>query len=325
VDAGINTNICSGRSYLIPASSNAAAVSWSPAATLDNAGILQPTASPLADTWYYITATEGICSKTDSILISIFPSPVADAGTDISVCYGKTVSLAGSGGTRYQWSPATNFTTASDIATPSLKARQTETYFLTVWDSRGCESLVPDEVVVNVTPAVKLFAGRDTIVALNQPLQLSVTETSSAGVIAYSWSPPFYLDDAFSATPVANLPADQHYIVTGTTADGCEGTDDIFIKVYRGPEIYVPSGFTPNNDGRNDVLRAIAVGVRELRFFSIYNRWGQVIFTTRDARVGWDGRINGVEQPTGTFIWIAEAVDYKGNLITRKGTITVIR
>ena len=325
VDAGANASVCSGRSYLIPASSNTSTVSWTPAGSLDNAGIIQPTATPVADTWYYITATEGICTKTDSVLISLFPSPVADAGIDLSLCYGKTAVLNGSGGTRYQWSPTTDFTSSSDIPSPSLKARQTQTYFLTVWDSRGCESLVPDEVMVNVTPAVKLFAGRDTIVALNQPLQLSVTEVGSAGVTGYTWTPTFFLDNPSSSTPVANLPADQHYVVTGTTADGCEGKDDIFIKVYKGPEIYVPSGFTPNNDGRNDLLRAIPAGIKELKYFSIFNRWGQVVFTTKDARVGWDGKINGREQPAGTYIWVGEAVDYKGNLITRKGTITIIR
>ncbi len=325
VDAGIDTSICSGRSYLIPASSNAGTFSWTPASSLDNASILQPTASPAVDTWYYLTATEGICSRVDSILIRIYPSPVADAGQDISVCYGKTIQLNGSGGIAYQWSPTTNFTAPSNIANPSLKAKQPETYFLTVWDSRGCESLVPDEIVLNVTPAVKIFAGRDTVAAINQPIQLSVRETGTAGVTSYSWSPGLYLDNPNSSTPIAILTQDQRYIVTGTTADGCEGMDDVLVKVYKGPEIYVPSGFTPDNDGRNDLLRAIPVGIREFQFFNVYNRWGQLIFSTRDPKIGWDGRINGIEQPTGSYVWIAQAIDYNGKLISRKGMVTVIR
>lgn len=325
VDAGGDTSICSGKNYLIPATSNAQGFSWSPAASLDNPNILQPTASPVTDTWYYITATQGICSNLDSILIRMFPSPVADAGADLSVCYGKSIQLNGTGGINYQWSPTTNFTTASNIPNPSLKAKVTETYYLTVWDSRGCESLEPDEVLVNVTPAIKIFAGRDTVAAINQPIQLLVTEQGNAGVTTYSWSPGTYLDNPNSASPVAILPQDQRYIVTGTTPDGCEGMDDVLVKVYKGPDIYVPSAFTPDNDGRNDLLKAIPVGIREFRFFHVYNRWGELIFSTRDPRQGWNGRVKGIEQPTSSYVWIAEAIDYKGNLISRKGMVTIIR
>ncbi len=325
VEAGIDTSICSGRSYLIPATSNANSVSWSPATGLDDANILQPTASPVADTWYYITATTGICSKIDSILIRMFPSPVANAGDDIAICYGREVQLNGSGGVRYEWSPTTHFTTPGDIAVPTVKAKESLSYFLTVWDSRGCESLVPDEVVLDVTPAVKIFAGRDTVAVINQPIQLSVVELGSAGVTSYSWSPSFFLDDANSDQPIGTLPREQRYIVTGTTLDGCEGMDDVLVKVYKGPEIYLPSAFTPNNDGRNDVLRAVPVGIREFKFLKIFNRWGQVVFATKDSRQGWDGKINGVEQPTGVYIWMAEGIETDGKLVSRKGSITIIR
>ena len=325
VEASDDTSICSGRSYLIPATTNAASVSWTPAGTLDDASLLQPTASPTADTWYYLTATQGICTRTDSILIRIFPSPVANAGDDIAICYGREIQFNGSGGVRYEWSPTTNFITPANIAVPTVKARESLSYFLTVWDSRGCESLVPDEVVLSVTPAVKIFAGRDTVAVINQPIQLSVREEGSAGVTSYSWSPSFFLDDPGSDKPIATLPQEQRYIVTGTTPEGCEGMDDVLVKVYKGPEIYLPSAFTPNNDGRNDILRAIPVGIREFKFLRIYNRWGQQVFSTRDPRQGWDGKLNGVEQPTGVYIWVAEGIDTREQLVTRKGTITIIR
>ena len=325
LDASADTTICEGTSYLIPASSNAAVISWTPSASLNNSNIATPTASPIVTTMYHVTATTGICSRTDSIKIKVNPSPVADAGTDISVCFGKIYQLNGSGGIAYQWSPSTYFTTASNIASPSVKAKNNITYFLTVTNAFGCNSITPDAVDVKVIPVVKIFAGNDTIAAINQPIQLKVVETSIAGVTQYSWSPATFLNNAAIATPVAILPFDQHYIITGTTPEGCEGYDDILIKVYKGPEIYVPSGFTPNNDGLNDLLKAIPVGIKEFRYFRIYNRWGQMIFSTRNPSVGWDGKINGTEQPTGTFVWMAEAVDYKGNLVSRKGVVTIVR
>jgi gliding motility-associated-like protein len=325
LDATADTTICEGTSYLIPASSNAAIISWTPAASLNNSSLPTPTASPVVTTMYHVIATTGICSRTDSIKIKVNPAPVADAGADISVCFGKIYQLNGSGGLNYQWFPSTYFTTGSNIASPSAKAKNNITYFLTVTNGFGCNSITPDAVDVKVIPVVKIFAGNDTIAAINQPIQLKVVERSISGVTQYSWSPGSFLNNAGIANPIAILPNDYRYIVTGTTPEGCEGYDDILIKVYKGPEIYVPSGFTPNNDGLNDLLKAIPVGIKEFRYFRIFNRWGQMIFSTRNPSTGWDGKINGAEQPTGTFIWMAEAVDYKGNLVSRKGVVTIVR
>jgi len=274
---------------------------------------------------YYVTATDGICTKTDSIFINVWPAPLPDAGNDVAVCFGKVFELNGNGGVSYLWSPSTYLTTAANIASPSVKATNTISYFLQVKDSRGCNSLVPDEVIVTVTPAVQLFAGNDTIAATNQPIQLAAIELNNSGVTQYNWSPATFLNNPSIANPVAILPFDMRYTVTGITPEGCEGMDELFIKVYKGPEIYVPSGFTPDDNGLNDILRAIPVGIREFRYFRIFNRWGQLVFQTQDPAKGWDGKINGVKQPTGTFVWMAEAIDYTGNRLNRKGVVTIIR
>lgn len=325
VDAGPETAICEGSSLRLQASSNAAAVSWSPAATLDNPSILTPLAAPADSTWYYISATTGICNRKDSVRINVWPAPVADAGPDIADCFGKLLRLQGAGGFTYSWAPATYFTGSSTVADPEFKASADISYYLTVTDGRGCSSLQPDEVKVKVTPAVKVSAGADTVAAINQPVQLQATELSQAGVTEWSWSGAQYLSNPAIANPVATLPAETRFTVTGKTADGCEGRDDILIKVYKGPDIYIPTGFTPDGNGLNDELKAFPVGIREFRFFRIFNRWGQQVFQTKDPGKGWDGRINGIVQPTGTFIWMAEAVDYQGHLISRKGVVTLIR
>lgn len=325
IDAGVDTAICDGSSYSFQANSNANSFAWTPAATLNNAGILNPKASPAATTTYYVTATTGICNRKDSITVNVWPAPVPDAGADISDCFGKIIQLNGSGGTGYQWTPSTYFTTASNLANPAVKATASITYYLSVTDARGCPSLQDDEIRLNVTPAVRIFAGNDTVAAMNQPVQLKATELSTAGVIRYNWAATQFLDNPAIANPIATLPYDYRYTVTGTTADGCEGLDEILIKVYKGPEIYVPTGFTPDGNGLNDVLRAFPVGIKEFRYFRIFNRWGQQVFQTKDPGQGWDGTINGRPQPIGTFSWMAEAVDYQGKLLFRKGTVTILR
>jgi len=325
IDAGADPFICEGKSFQLNASSNATQFAWTPAISLSNAGILNPTANPSTTTKYYVTATTGICSLTDSITINVWPAPVPDAGTDFSDCFGKIVRLNGSGGVAYQWSPTTYFTGPSNVSNPALKATATISYYLSVTDARGCQSLQDDEVRVTVTPAVRIDAGRDTVAAMNQPVQLQAIELSTAGVIRYNWTSPQFLDNPDIATPVATLPYDFRYTVTGTTADGCEGLDEILIKVYKGPEIYVPTGFSPDGNGLNDVLRAFPVGIKEFRYFRVFNRWGQLVFQTKNPGQGWDGTINGRPQPIGSFIWMAEAVDYQGKLLFRKGTVTILR
>jgi gliding motility-associated-like protein len=178
---------------------------------------------------------------------------------------------------------------------------------------------------ISVTPSVKIFAGNDTNAAINQPVQLKVIELGASGVNQYSWFPSSFLNNPSSDAPIATLPSDITYTVVGTTPEGCQGTDEIRIKVYKGPDIYVPTGFTPNNDGKNDILRAIPVGIKEFRFFKVFNRWGQMIFFTKDPSNGWDGKIKGINQPTSTYVWMAEAIDYTGKTIFKKGIITVIR
>lgn len=325
IDAGTDTAICEGTNYRLTAVSNATSFAWSPAVTLQNANSLTPVASPADTTLYYVTATTGICVRTDSVKINVWPAPVSNAGTDTAVCFGKVFNLDGSGGLLYQWSPSTYMTTAANIPAPSVKATNTITYSLMVTDIRGCTSLIPDEVKVTVTPAVRIFAGNDTVAAINQPMQLQVIELGNAGVTQYTWSPANFLNNPAVANPVATLPNDFRYTVTGITPEGCEGVDELFIKAYKGPEIYVPTGFTPDDNGLNDILRPIAVGIKEFRYFRVFNRWGEMVFMTRDPSKGWDGRIKGVRQSTGTFVWMAEGIDYRGNLISRKGFVTIIR
>lgn len=332
IDAGDATTICEGDAHTINASSNATAFNWSSAATLNNASALQPIAMPSDTTRYYITATLGVCTKIDSVDISVRPAPVPDAGNDIAVCYGKTITLEGNGGVDFAWSPATNVVSGTNNAQLDIKGLQTITYYLHVTDANGCHSLTPDAIQVKVTPPLELFAGNDTIITPNSSIRLSAKDINNSGVTQWSWSPATNLDNASVQSPAASFsspvltpPYEYVYTLTGTTPEGCEGKDEIRIKVILGPEIYVPSGFTPNNDGKNDILKPVITGIKELRFFNIYNRWGQLIFSTKDASRGWDGRMKGTQESNATYVWIAEGIDHDGKVISRKGTVTLVR
>jgi gliding motility-associated-like protein len=104
------------------------------------------------------------------------------------------------------------------------------------------------------------------------------------------------------------------------------GQDTITVKLFKtGADIFVPGGFTPDGDGRNDILRPVCVGIRELNYFRVYNRWGQLVFSTNEIGKGWDGTISGQPQPTANFVYIAQGVDYTGKVIFKKGNVMLIR
>ena len=107
---------------------------------------------------------------------------------------------------------------------------------------------------------------------------------------------------------------------------GCVDSAFVKIKVFATlPSVFVPNAFTPNNDGKNDVLRPIAAGMKNIEYFSVYNRWGRLMFTTSNERKGWDGSVNGTPQDPGTFVWMVKAIDYKGAQYFKKGTVTLLR
>ncbi|MEJ7625293.1 MAG: choice-of-anchor L domain-containing protein [Ferruginibacter sp.] len=324
LNTGAPPVICEGRNTILPATSNAQNVVWSPASSLNNSALLNPIASPVKTTTYIITATTGICSRIDSVTVLVNPAPVANGGPDASICFGGTTKLNGVGAMEYSWRPG-NYLSSSTVAQPDVKPPATTSYYLKVKDFNGCESLKEDTVKVTVTQAVKIFAGNDTIVALGQPLQLNGKQLGDSTVTRFSWFPSLGINNANIADPIVLIDRDMTFILTGKTQMNCEGSDAIKIKVYKGPEIYVPTVFTPNNDGTNDLLKAIAVGMKEYRYFKIFNRWGIPVFSTKDFSKGWDGRTNGGILIPGTYVWMAETVDYKGNVIFRKGTTSILQ
>jgi gliding motility-associated-like protein len=183
---------------------------------------------------------------------------------------------------------------------------------------QGCSS---DTIRGNINIyGTNAFAGNDTIAAPNQPIQLNAT-----GGLSYQWFPGTGLNNNNIPDPIATLGNDQTYYLRAFTPEGCESFDTLKIIIYKGPEIYVPGAFTPNGDGNNDVLRTRPVGIQTFEYFIVYNRYGQVIFRSSDPQRGWDGRVQGKEQNTGTYVWMAAGVDFLGNKIFRKGTVMLIR
>ena len=319
-----DTTICQGDTVQLNAVSNGLTYSWTPALNLDNPSLINPKAVVNANTTFTVTATVGGCNATDQVIISTAPYPVANAGPDPVICFNAAVQLnATITGSSFTWTPPTYLDNPS-VLNPRASPPGTTQYILTVFDIQGCPKPGKDTVLVTILPKVIAWAGRDTSVIVGQPLQFNGT-----GGTSYLWAPATGLSSTIIADPVGNYDGSfdniQYKLIVSDQA-GCADSAYITVRIFKTiPSVFVPTGFTPNSDGLNDVVKPIAVGMRRINYFSVYNRWGQLVFTTRINGQGWDGRIKGILQGTGVYVWMVSAEDYLGKGYFQKGTVTLIR
>jgi gliding motility-associated-like protein len=116
------------------------------------------------------------------------------------------------------------------------------------------------------------------------------------------------------------------YTVLVANEAGCVDSASVMVRIFRtDPSIFVPTAFTPNGDNNNDIFRPIAVGMSKIEYFQVFNRWGQLVFQSSENGRGWDGRVNGQLQGSGTFVWTVKGIDFSGKTFFSKGTVTLIR
>jgi gliding motility-associated-like protein len=319
-----DTTFCRGDGVQLSASTDGLAFTWTPNADLSNPNIVNPIANPPATTTYQLTARIGNCSATDDVTVFVVPYPSVNAGPDVTICYDASAQLNGNIiASNFFWRPQGSLNNPN-ILNPIARPGQTTNYILTATDTLGCPKPGFDTVVVTVLPKVNAFAGSDTAIVVGQPLQLNAT-----GGETYLWSPPLGLNNINIPNPVANLngnPDSIRYKVLVRDIAGCLDSATVLVKIFKtNPRIFVPTGFTPNGDGRNDLLKPIGVGISRIDYFRVYNRWGQLVFSTTINGHGWDGKIGGKAQATNTFVWLVKAVDFTGKSVFQKGTATLIR
>jgi gliding motility-associated-like protein len=218
----------------------------------------------------------------------------------------------------WQWSFGDHL--SSTLPDPVHHFQKNDSYatsFIVTSESGCISDTIKANIVIN---KVYAFAGNDTILSAGQPLQLH-----ASGGTVYSWSPSTGLSNPAVDNPIAMLSQNQAYYLRVKNAEGCEGHDTILIKVYNGPDLYVPTAFTPDRNGLNDLFLITAPGLKQLDYIRVYDRWGKLVFETKDIKKGWDGTVNHIEQGTGTYVWIIKAVDYKDKILFKKGTVTLIR
>lgn len=141
---------------------------------------------------------------------------------------------------------------------------------------------------------------------------------------AYQWLPVTGLSTPNAANTEVRVQQDQEFTVRFTESTGCVVVDRVRVRVFEGEGLYVPNAFTPNGDGRNDLLRVIGPGLK-LKFFRVFNRFGQMMFETTEAGRGWDGSFKGKPQPEDTYVWVLMAEKSDGSPLEGKGFVIITR
>ena len=319
-----DTVICQGDAVQLYSSGDGLHFSWTPAANLNDPNARSPVAVTNNTTTYQVVATIGHCSASDDVTVRTVPYPTANAGPDVTICYNTSVQLhASMVASHFTWTPGGSLSSPI-VLNPVAAPRGTTSYVFTVTDTLGCPKLVRDTVVVVVLPKVNAYAGNDTSVVIGQALHFHAT-----GGIGYLWSPSVALDNVTIADPSATYDGSVdsiRYQVLVNDEQNCFDSAYINVKIFKtNPQIFVPTAFTPNGDGVNDLFRPIGVGIKSIEYFRVYNRWGELVFSTTVNGQGWDGKIGGAPQATNTYVWIVRGLDYLNKPFFKKGVMTLIR
>lgn len=192
------------------------------------------------------------------------------------------------------------------------------TVTLIATSTNGCSDTITQTIQIGELPFAD--AGADATYTYLQSFQLD-----GSGVGDYLWSPATWISDPNIAAPTGQLPYTTTFVLQVTSPDGCVGYDTVTIFIEDITIAEVPNGFTPNGDGINDEIFVLNHSVSSLLEFSIYNRWGEQIFTTNSVTVGWDGKINGKEAEMGTYVYVLRYVDLNEGTLMKAGNITLVR
>ncbi|THU34197.1 T9SS type B sorting domain-containing protein [Niastella caeni] len=316
--ASVNTPVCTGDSLILTATGGAQ-YQWTGPGSFSStsATVSINNAQPTHSGKYYVTVTNaGGCMNQDSVTVTVNTAPLATAAPAISdICQGVDVQLTASGGTRYQWIPATGLSSAN-IDNPIARPTDTVNYTVVVYNEFSCS----DTAMVTVNVAAKPYAnaGPDKSIFEGEAAQL---EGVVEGSDIYSWSPVLNMTNAQLLNPVVTPPTNTDYLLTVVSELGCgTATDTMRVFVYK--DIFVPNAFTPNNDGRNDSWNIPALNALPNFEVRVFNRYGQLVFNTRNINRSWNGKFNGTDQPIGTYVYLININNGKRIL---KGPLLLIR
>lgn len=320
-NAGKDTSLLCASAIMLHASGGVS-YAWSPVSGLSNPFIANPIATISSNTSYVVTVVDSIgCVDQDTVNIDVKSGTIKVVATPASIsgCAGDKVQLNATGAMDYQWMPPVGLD-SNNIANPILSIAGTMRYMVTGTDSNGCIGQDSIQVTQFPTPHIKAVSDGTVADCINEN-----TIVTATGGVSYTWAPAFYCDNSDAPSTKVHPPNTTVFTVKGVSVDGCIGTDTVTVFYKSLALVKVPNAFTPNDDQINDIIRPVIVCGFTLTEFSIYNRWGERIFTTNNATYGWDGKANGTLCDIGVYYYILRGRNSKNEDLFFTGDITLAR
>lgn len=260
-----------------------------------------------------------VVTGCDSIIyltiIQVNQKPIMQVNGNTTICKGDSIQLKASSATAtINWP---GYGTNDSI---TVRPVVTTNYTAIATDTNGCTNSIDVTVYVQDFSLV-VFAIPSSVLS-GQPVFLQTVSLLPYTIT--SWQPSALFQNGMLKTQRLIADSSLQIMVTGKTASGCKDTAYVFIPVIPFDDVYIPSGFTPNGDGRNETVKVFGTGIKEIDF-KIFNRWGQLVFHSNDKNKGWDGKLANVLQPAGTYVYVVMGKKINRQIVEKKGTVTLIR
>jgi gliding motility-associated-like protein len=327
VSANPGTILCQGSNVVLTATGGAS-YKWYHNGALQT-GITGATLTVTTPGEYSVRAISAAgCESIDvaTIVITLLEKPVVDFSyntycAQFPITFTNRSVTTNSGPVTFLWTD--NFGNNSTLTNPVITY---STAGVVNMKLKVIPTLCPvsaDSITKSFTLSTALVGQRlPTVDALSgEPVRLQARSFGAS----YLWTPGVSLDDSTLMRPFATLSAQQEFRIRVTTVAGCQTVDTLLVRVFPNYGIYVANVFSPNGDGINDRVVFNLVGIRNLKYFRVFDRTGKLMFVTSNAGDSWDGRFNGQAMPPATYMWVAEAVTNSGITITERGLFTLLR
>lgn len=190
----------------------------------------------------------------------------------------------------------------------------------------SCNSAISRDSIIYIAAPIKAVNLPTVTTNSARPIQLQAR--SFEGVVyRYDWKPSWGLSSYAVRNPIFNYGKTQQYFIDLISPEGCVTVDTIKVMVFDSAlvDILVPKAITPNGDGVNDIAFAYPAGLKALEHFKVFDRYGRLVFETKNPALGWDGTIKGSPLPMEVYHWMAKGIDQTGAIVIREGNILLIR
>lgn len=280
----------------------------------------------------YYAVNEGMPNmRVECKQIRVLPIPSFVMSNDTVLCQGDTAGLriVAINAKSFTWTPNREISSTSEDEVRVWPSFSTE-YRITMPFSTTC---IVDTVIKIDVRKVSVDAGPNRTINDGASTILGSPKNVPNPGWTYEWKPAQYLSDPYSLNPTATPPFDFTYylevrdtsrITHNGVTFGCKAVDTVIVYVDCN-DLNLPNAFVPESSGAQAKFGLVNQKVVKLNYFNIYDRWGQMVFTTTDPTKKWDGKINGEDAPMGVYVWEADAFCIEGKRIHKSGNVTLVR